>query len=166
MAVKLTGIWHVFQQCFSIRSIYLIMNHFGNHVDIGHIHITFKFYEDILPNRVKMRSFKFALFVPQPLQTASVPVVSRASWPRFWPPEHDSCQVTTSCYCIGQYGYFDWRMGPVYCYTPIHGLKKEWSQSSEEGRRILDQVYSFIITLHHSRIKRAGKGKINRSNWN
>ena len=66
-----------------------------------------------------MRSLKFAMLFPSPLQTASVHMVNRASWPRFWLPENYRCQVTNSCYRHGQRGCFDWQAELVCNHTEI-----------------------------------------------
>ena len=51
-----------FQQCFSIRSIDLIITKLENHIDTGHIDTTFKFYEAISSYMMKIKAFDFAMF--------------------------------------------------------------------------------------------------------
>ena len=98
MATKLIGIWYVFQK-----------KYWSDHNQTWQI--PFKFHEDIVPFRVKVRSLIFLCFLPH----LSMHVFSKASWPRFWPPENKSCHVTNSCYRIGQRGCFDWWARSVYC---------------------------------------------------
>ena len=118
MAAELTGIWHVFQWHISIKNIYLIITKLGNHIDIGHKHTTTSFINIFHYLGWKVRSLKFAMFLPPPLQIASVHLVNRASWPRCWLPANDSCQVTYCCYHIAQRGFYDWWVGLVYsCFT-------------------------------------------------
>ena len=52
-----------FQWRLSIKNIDLIITDIENDFDRGHINVTFKFYEDILPFRVKTGSFNFAMFL-------------------------------------------------------------------------------------------------------
>ena len=62
MAAELTEIWHVFQWRISIRNIDLIITKLENDLDIGQFNFPVKFYQDILPFRMKTRSFNFAIF--------------------------------------------------------------------------------------------------------
>ena len=64
MAAKLIGTQHVLQEHISVRNIYLAITKLNNYVCQGYYHNTSKFVEDIKPFRVKMRSFKFGICLP------------------------------------------------------------------------------------------------------
>ena len=75
---------HMFLSCFMISG--LRMN--------GHFSRGQKAF------RVKIRSLKFAMFLPRPLQTASVHIVNRAT-------DQASCHLKNDSYRMGQQGCFD-----------------------------------------------------------
>ena len=125
MAAELTGIWYVFQQRIYIRNIDLIITKLENHLDTGHHNSNIYLLENISLFRVKMRSLKFVISLPNLSHILECICSAQQADQDFWPPGNDSCHVTNTCFRIGQRGSYDWSIGyrqiqPLLFFLPCH----------------------------------------------